>query len=113
MKKRNRSMKRWQAGQITDLDPQSGQRPDPMASCIREGDVQTVKELLLLGHEEDMEQSYKHMGPEPLTTEMAWLLELYGLTDGRENSQEEKEVSASLEQDRPDNFREHDPENEK
>ncbi len=101
------------AGQITDLDPQSGQRPDPMASCIREGDVQTVKELLLLGHEEDIEQSCKYMGPEPLTTEMAWLLELYGLTDGRENSQDEKEVSASLEQDMPDDFREHDPENEK
>ncbi|MEH2932723.1 hypothetical protein VSQ48_23090 [Candidatus Ventrimonas sp. KK005] len=101
------------AGQITDLDPQSGQRPDPMASCIREGDVQTVKELLLLGHEEDIKHSCKYMGPEPLTTEMAWLLELYGLTDGRENSQEEKEVSASLEQDMPDNFREHNPENEK
>lgn len=84
-----------------------------MTSCIREGDVQTVKELLLLGHEEEIEQSCKHMGSEPLTTEMAWLLELYGLTDGRENSQEEKEVSASLEQDRPDNFREHDPEKEK
>lgn len=86
------------SGRITDLDPESGQRMDIIASCIREGDTQTVGELLFLGHQEDIQKAQSHIGPEPVTAEMACLLEQYGLTDSREDSQEEKEETASLEQ---------------
>lgn len=99
-------------GQITDLDPESGQRTDTIASCIREGDIQTMRELFLLGHGDDIQKSYHCMRPETLTAEMTCLLEVYGIDSSRTGTQGEKEMTPSLKQEAQDTI-EPEVENEK